>query len=104
LGIQLSGKAEHGFSHNCIISYNFISESNSYGVEIYGGSFNEIHHNSFINNNGGNTQAFDSGPSNTWYDLLSSEGNFYSDWISGPYTIDGSAGSQDLYPLVTPPV
>jgi parallel beta-helix repeat protein len=103
-GIELTGRQDLGFSEYCTITYNYIAESTLQGVLIYGGSYNKIHHNSFIYNNQGSHQGFDSGSSNTWYDDLLSEGNFWSDWISGPYTISGSAGAEDLYPLVAPPV
>ena len=30
------------------------------------------------------------------------EGNYWDDWVSGSYSIDGSTGSEDLYPLSSP--
>jgi len=38
-----------------------------------------------------------------WYDSATLEGNFWSDWSGiGSYSIDGSASSEDLYPLDEP--
>ncbi len=105
LGIILFGRIAFGFTNFTTITYNSISDNTQYGVVIYAGYQNKVHHNSFINNNlVGTSQGFDSGTNNIWYDILSSEGNHWSDWISGPYTISGSAGSEDLYPLAAPPV
>ena len=67
---------------------------------------NTVHHNKFINNNIDNTevnllsQSSDFGMKNSWYDASSEEGNYWSDWSgNGTYKLDGSAGSEDLYPL-----
>ncbi|MCG3260319.1 MAG: right-handed parallel beta-helix repeat-containing protein, partial [Candidatus Heimdallarchaeota archaeon] len=104
-GIQFTGKAEYGFSENCTIFKNLISDNLNYGIVIYNGKFNIIHHNSFIDNNQGTTQAFDSGFSNFWFDSSTMEGNFWSDFSGiGTYTIAGPALAEDLYPLLTPPV
>ena len=105
IGIQFAGKAEFGFSENCTIYRNLISDNLNYGIVIYNGKFNSIHHNSFINNNQGTIQAFDSGFSNLWYDSITEKGNFWSDFSGiGTYTIAGPALAEDLYPLLTPPV
>ena len=65
---------------------------------------NEIHRNNFIDNNlGGSSQGFDDGTDNTWYDIITSKGNYWNDWSgSGSYAIDGSANCVDLYPLGSP--
>ncbi|MCG3215449.1 MAG: right-handed parallel beta-helix repeat-containing protein [Candidatus Heimdallarchaeota archaeon] len=96
--ITLIGEA---ISENNSIHHNIIADSNSYGVKIGSGAFNAVHHNNFTDNNlGSSSQAYDSGSENIWYDILSMEGNFWSDYVGpGSYSIDGSANSEDLYPL-----
>ncbi len=61
---------------------------------------NVIFHNFFIANTGGtNPQAISSGTNNTWYNIQSSEGNYWSDANkTGPYYL---VGAIDLYPLNT---
>ena len=92
-------------SLNNIIHNNLISDNLRYGV--YLASFSNssvIYHNSFRDNNPvGISQGFDSALNNTWYNSALMEGNWWSDWVSGTYTIEGTAGSVDLYPLVTDP-
>lgn len=66
---------------------------------------NIIHHNEFVDNNFYYTQgpqAFDDGSNNTWYDKTSNEGNYWSDYSTIPYVIDGSANSIDPWPLGEP--
>jgi parallel beta-helix repeat protein len=90
----------------CVVTYNLLQENVGYGVHINVDSANNlIHHNSFVDNNlGGTSQAYDNGTTNTWYDTATLEGNCWSDWSgTGSYSIDGSAGSVDLYPLDCPP-
>ena len=87
---------------NIIIKYNTIKQNLLYGVTLNGNSQNNImHHNNFEDNNlGGTSQALDDGTNNIWYDDTVEEGNFWSDWSgSGPYSIDGTAGSVDPHPL-----
>ena len=66
-------------------------------------SINFIHHNNFIDNNLNdtfNSQAYDDSTNTRWYDSRTHEGNYWSDWNgTGPYALDGSAHSFDLYPL-----
>ncbi|MEM4292604.1 MAG: right-handed parallel beta-helix repeat-containing protein [Thermoplasmata archaeon] len=112
---------------NNIITYNWLCNNANYGVYItYGSTGNIIHHNNFIGNratalrylsqggsedtpNGagkgvnGQSQAYDSGGGNSWYDTTTSEGNYWSNWDgSGAYPIDGGAGASDPYPLSNP--
>jgi len=63
-----------------------------------------IYWNNFTDNNQGNIQAFDyGGGNNTWYNSITLEGNYWSDYGgTGPYAIDGNTGSEDLYPLSGP--
>ena len=55
-----------------------------------------IYLNAFIDNID-NNHAADMGLGNTWYNELLEVGNYWSNWISGPYYI--SEDSVDLYPL-----
>ncbi len=93
------------YSDLCVFTYNLLQENEGYGVYLYNSDDNLIHHNTFVDNNvggfnGGFSQAFDDGQTNTWYDPETKEGNFWSDWSgTGSYSIDGSASSEDLYPL-----
>ncbi|MBA7557635.1 hypothetical protein ES705_50399 [subsurface metagenome] len=87
----------------CIIKYNRLIENEEYGIYIET-SDNTIFNNTFIDNNlGGSSQAYDEGIGNYWYNVVTLEGNYWSDWSgTGSYSIDGSASSIDLYPLETP--
>ncbi len=87
----------------CIITYNRLIENEEYGIYIES-SDNTIFNNTFIDNNlGGSSQAYDEGTGNYWYNVVTLEGNYWSDWSgTGSYSIDGSAGSVDLYPFETP--
>ena len=98
-----------------IITYNLIRDNILGGIWIFGAivydgeesSNNVIHHNSFIDNAvvSGAHQALDDGCNNTWFDIISSEGNYWSDYLgSGTYSIYGSAYSIDLYPLEVQPL
>ena len=91
---------------SCVVSYNLLQDNGLYGIYMFEESNNNIiHHNAFINNNPtGFSQAFDSSVNNTWYDETSVGGNFWSDWISGFYSIDGSANAFDIYPLLVNPL
>lgn len=100
------------YSDYCEIEYN-IFLSHSYGISYPGlrldySSFNIIHHNAFIGNESDDCpQAMDLGGENTWYQQLSSEGNYYSDWSgSGPYDIWTASWDNitDPYPLSKIPI
>jgi len=86
-----------GTSNSSEIKYNIIA-NNDYGAYLFSGSSqNSIHHNNFLNNT---LQASDLGFSNTWYDPVTLEGNYWSDYSGvGTYLISGSANAEDLYPL-----
>ncbi|MCE7748384.1 MAG: hypothetical protein GPJ51_08295 [Candidatus Heimdallarchaeota archaeon] len=82
------------------ISHNLFE--NNFGYAIYsdsGSMFNWIHHNAFINNNQGDTQAYDESLLNMWEDPWNMEGNYWDDWVSGNYTLDGIGNANDSYPL-----
>jgi len=72
-----------------------------------------IYKNNFIYNGKiDDSQAYDSGIGNTWYDPSTHKGNYWGDHtgpdededgiVDEPYPIAGPAGSQDLYPLTKP--
>jgi parallel beta-helix repeat protein len=86
---------------NCIFRNNIIALNEEYGIYLYPGNNVSLHHNTFVNNNAGGIQAYDSGlHPNLWYEPSTAEGNYWSDWIGhGPYYIGGSSGSWDMYPL-----
>ena len=83
---------------------NLIKNTELYGINLQSTTLNfTIHHNTFIDNNiGGTSQAYDSGTNNVWFDVATNEGNRWNDWTGGKYSIDGTSGSEDPYPLGTP--
>ncbi|MEA1866160.1 MAG: NosD domain-containing protein, partial [Euryarchaeota archaeon] len=94
------------FLNNSTIMGNTVQD-NYYGIYLYAlSSNNTLHHNNFINNTEGN--AYDEGIYNQWDS--GSAGNYWSDYTSNdtdhngigddPYSIQGSAGSVDRYPLM----
>jgi hypothetical protein len=92
---------------------NLICNNPGIGVSIYGGMYNRIWNNTFIGNNGSGIQAYDIG-ANNWNTSGSPHGygNYWDDWttpdansdgiVDNPYSIMGSAGAEDYYPLVSP--
>ncbi len=91
-------------SSGSVITNNHVETSTSYGLSMsLSVGINKIYHNAFFDNNlaGSTIQALDDA-GDQWYDELLLEGNYWSNWspaVSSYYTIDGTAGSQDLYPL-----
>ncbi len=71
-------------------------------------------HNAFINNSWQDldveytSQAFDWGQNNNWYNDISLEGNYWSDWSGiGVYELDsysGETSNSDPYPLNSSPL
>ncbi len=91
----------------CVMSYNNIINNTGYGVYLNDTSNNVVHHNNFIENNqNGISQAYSrEGANNTWYEIETEEGNFWSNHIGeGRYFIEGIPYSYDLYPLSEPTV
>ncbi|MHA1623038.1 MAG: NosD domain-containing protein [Candidatus Heimdallarchaeaceae archaeon] len=91
------------------ISYNVLLRNSVYGIFLKDDSnWNKIHHNDFIDNNRngteyGESQGYDDGFGNEWYDTDSDEGNHWSNHRgSDEYLIDGKAGSSDPYPFGEP--
>jgi len=96
-------------SSNSLITNNHFESSTSYGLSMsLSVEINKIYHNAFIDNNlvGSTIQALDDA-GDQWYDEVLLEGNFWDDFTGSTgssYTIDGAAGSEDLYPLGYVPV
>jgi parallel beta-helix repeat protein len=99
-------------SHNVIIN-NTIKMNPQHGIALVGNAnWNVIHHNILINNayvenydvdgrltGSINSQAFDEGNNNLWYDDVKKQGNYWSDYLGiGNYSMDGPAGTEDIYP------
>jgi len=87
------------------VSHNLFENNIGYGMHLNALSTNSwIHHNAFIGNNLGGTQAFDDTYSlNMWDDPWNMEGNYWDDHVSGNYTLDGAQKVNDTYPLSSIP-
>ena len=77
------------------------------------GNYTSIYENNFHwNSEIDDSQAYDGGVGNVWYNAATGRGNYWSDHtgpdededgiVDEPYLIAGPAGSQDLYPLTEP--
>ena len=102
LSKNINGIIFSDYSSQNTVLYNMFENSTSWGMIIFDFSNNNtIHHNNFLDNNfGGISQAYDNSSFNLWYEQLTMEGNFWSEKTGpGNYSIAGSAGSVDLYPL-----
>lgn len=87
---------------NCYFYQNIFAQYGDYGISVQENSANNIFYFNIISNNidSGTSEAIDNGVGNYWYNTSSNTGNYWYDWSgSGSYTIDGTAGSYDLYPL-----
>ncbi len=94
-GVALNDNAD-----NNIIRNNTFEDIGWYGVSITDSQYNYIYHNNFINCSSlFSSYGNDAGTNNYWYNPTLQEGNWWDNWVSGPYAIEGSAGSFDLYPL-----
>lgn len=101
-GILAESSTYNSFTYNTFES-NFL-----WGIvlDLYS-SYNSIHHNSFHNNNQyySTSQAKDDGNNNMWHYEKEEEGNYWENYSGvGNYSIDGTAGTVDPYPLSEPPV
>ena len=91
-------------SSDSLITNNYFESNTGYGLSMQGSvGLNKIYHNAFVDNNlaGTTIQALDD-TGDQWYNEILLEGNFWDDWspaVSSSYSIDGAAGSEDLYPL-----
>jgi len=120
-------------AYNCTIAHNHISKSNMSITFDDGAKFNNIYANNISHNNEGINLSGDGVPctnntfyhndffnntlsaydtfTNTWYNTITKEGNYWSDYTGKegrrkgigdiPYNISGGS-NQDLYPLVKP--
>ncbi len=78
-------------------TYNEIFWNDGYGIYLESNNCT-VHHNNFDNNTA-SPQCSDEGIGNMWDDGVS-EGNWWNDWNgTGNYTIGGSPGNVDRYPL-----
>ena len=93
-------------SSQLLVTNNSFTDNSFHGVVLDSDSFsNLIFLNSFIADDVSDSQGSDRGTSNYWYNSTAMIGNYWSDWSeSGNYTIAGSAGAVDMYPLSSPPV
>ncbi|MEM3525732.1 MAG: NosD domain-containing protein, partial [Thermoplasmata archaeon] len=96
------------------ITYNDFYYNTNYSVyfRLTPAMGNYVHHNYFYGNNNaskgnndGKCQAKDDTGGVQWYDAVTHEGNYWSNWNGSgwgtplAYPIDGSAGASDWYPL-----
>ncbi len=99
-------------SYNIIIN-NTVKMSPEHGIALVGNAnWNEVYNNILIDNAYSetynvdgrltgtiNSQGFDEGNNNFWYDDVNDQGNYWSDYLGiGNYSIDGPAGTKDIYP------
>ncbi len=90
---------------NCSIVSNSIVNNTDYSIKLHTTAVNcSVFQNDFIDNNiGGGSQALDNGISNFWYYPVDSKGNYWSDIGLNPtYSINGTAGSVDIFPEPDP--
>ncbi|MHA1347344.1 MAG: right-handed parallel beta-helix repeat-containing protein [Candidatus Heimdallarchaeaceae archaeon] len=88
--------------NNNTIFENTIQTMTGYAISLLSSDNNTVYHNNLIDIGSGSSFCYDTGTGNYWYNITLSEGNYYSNWVSGPYSIDGSSGSVDLFPLGSP--
>lgn len=102
-GSSATGTLFYGCT-NTNVTYNIFHANYAYALYVDSDSANNIiHHNTFTENGGTSSQAYDEGTNNIWYDTITLEGNYWDDWSEvGNYTIDGVARSNDTYPLGEP--
>lgn len=93
-------------SNFSIIKYNYILNFSGNAINLDSTSTNNtIFKNLFYNNRrqgSENSQGYDDGIGNLWYNPLLLVGNFWNDLDDSTYLIAGDAGSVDLYPLSSP--
>lgn len=100
MGIELVNSSNNNFIGNNV-SFN-----TNYGLSLDANSHNNIiYYNQFqTNNKNYNTksQGLDDGNGNYWYSKDYKIGNYWSDWNTGDYLLDGLAQNKDIYPLTMP--
>ena len=100
------------YSHNFKIANNLFQQNGAPGIDLFSSSYNIIHHNTFYNNSLEETiNAYDFkqfnwySSNNTWYDIYSTEGNYWDNANeTGSYQIPGNHINYDFYPLLEPTV
>ncbi|MHA1399799.1 MAG: NosD domain-containing protein, partial [Candidatus Heimdallarchaeaceae archaeon] len=87
------------FSDHSIISQNVLLNNDGYGIDLSSSHNVTIYNNIFIYNNlNGVSQGYDSTGDNYWYNPLTKQGNYWSEWDKNDkYTIDFGL-TFDLYP------
>jgi len=100
-------------SNSNIVTNNVIQDTEQHGIAlVVSSSNNKVHHNLLINNSKAetytiddertgtiNSQGYDEGTNNIWYDIEEKFGNRWSDYSGSDfYSIDGPANSEDIYP------
>ena len=104
-GIDLPPSGEEQNGGNNLVFMNLIANNRLHGIYLSVSYYNVIAFNAFIDNNeGGSSQAFDASGTNLWYNATTLSGNYWNEWISGNYQIDGSALAYDFYPLSSNPL
>ena len=86
IGIRLNG------SSRSTVRYNTVSDNQTWGMDIWGGNWNEVYSNNFMNNPGGSGapgQMRVCGQDNVFYRPPPVGGNYYSDWTSPDANNDG---------------
>ncbi len=87
------------WSEDVVCSHNFIKNNTDYGLKVYISANVMIYLNSFVENIGNSSQGYDDSEDNFWYNSLTEEGNYWSDYTGiGSYSIDGDGEAVDLYP------
>ncbi len=90
------------YTHTSVIKFNLLEENIVYGVFLSSNTYDVlVFFNNFVDNAGlFEAQAYDSGENNTWFEIVSQYGNYWSDIEQNCiYELDGTADSFDMYPL-----
>lgn len=103
---EISDNEKYGIrfreTDNCKIYQNIFARNKDYGVSIEDSSVNNMFWSNIFTKNSvsGASQASDNVATNYWYNTSTNVGNYWDDLGDlNTYSIDGSAGSFDLYPL-----
>ena len=96
-----AGVAANGYTYNVTFIDNHFENMILYAISLdFETEDNLVYHNNFVNCSSYYTNyCVDQGVDNYWYSETLQEGNYWSNWVSGPYALEGSAGTYDLYPL-----
>ena len=99
--VLFAGFAANGQTYNLTVVDNHFENMLLYAISLdFETEDNLIYHNNFINCSTYYTNyCVDNGVDNYWYSETLQEGNYWDNWVSGYYYMEGSAGSYDKYPL-----